>query len=373
MAAVHSPSPTTVFLTGGTGCIGTRLAEALARDGHRVFLLVRPKTKRSAEAWLSGLKKRDEALRSRILLFEGDVSRPGVVASEPGRQRVRDEATVILHAAATTNLAADRGSCELTNVVGTANVVALARQTAGLTRLLHVSAGAVAGDAEGRFGEDELQRGQRFYNAYAETKNLAEQAVREAMGDVPITVVRPAHVVGDSRTGEIDRIDGVYYLILLLLRIARLPKPLRILPVAPGGDVARMDIVPIDFVVDAIRALTWHPDAVGGTFHLSDPLALTVRGLGRVFARELDIAGPYLSIPGRPLAMVLRGGRTSDTLRTVMDQLFNLPPELADGLAHRAIYDSTEAQRLLAPIGLRAPHVEQYIGPLLDFARRRLL
>ena len=370
---MRAPDPTTVFLTGGTGCLGTRLAESLAADGHTIFLLVRPKTKRSAEAWLSNLKKRDEALRSRILLFEGDVTQPGVVTSQSGRDRVTNEATVLIHAAAITNLAADVASCERTNVGGTGQMVDLARSVTHLHRLLHVSAGAVAGDTEGRFLESDLQRGQRFYNDYAETKNRAEALVRAAMADLPITIVRPAHIVGDSQTGAIDRIDGVYYLILLMLRMAKLPKPLRILPVAPGGDVARMDIVPIDFVVDALRALAWHPGSIGGTFHLSDPLALTVRGLARVFARELDIAGPYFSIPGRPLAMVLRGGRTSDTLRTLMDQLFNLPPELADGLAHRAVYDSTEAQRLLEPLGLRAPHVEQYITPLLDYARARLL
>jgi thioester reductase-like protein len=367
---VASPDPTTIFLTGGTGCLGTRLAESLAESGHTIFLLVRPKTKRSAEAWLSNLKRRNEELRRRILLFEGDVCRPGVVLGTSGRQRVQNEARLIIHAAAITNLAADRAACEPTNVGGTENMLELSRTVTNLERLIHVSAGAVAGDAEGRFGEDELQRGQRFYNAYAETKFEAEQAVREAAKDLPITIVRPAHIVGDSQTGEIDRVDGVYYLILLLLRLSGLPRPLRVLPVAPGGDVARMDLVPMDFVVGAIEDLMSHPDAVGGTFHLSDPMALTVRGLARVFARELDIAGPLFNVPGRPLAMVLRGGRTSGTLRTLMDQLFNLPPELADGLAHRAIYDTTESERIL---GRRAPHIEQYVGPLLDYARARLL
>ncbi len=361
-----TPAPTTIFLTGGTGCLGVRLTESLAEAGHQVFLLVRPKTKRSAEAWLAGLKRRNEELRRRILLFEGDVCRPGVVASEPGRARVRDEATLVIHAAAVTNLAAARDACEPTNVDGTGHVLDLTAEVKGLTRFVHLSAAAVAGDAEGRFGEDELDRGQRFYNAYAETKREAERLVCDR--SLPTTIVRPAHIVGDSQTGAIDRIDGVYYLILLLLRMAKLPKPLRVLPVAPGGDVARMDLVPIDYVVGAIQQLMVHDEGVG-TFHLSDPLAPTVRGLARVFARELDIAGPLFNMPGRPLAMMLRGGRTSSTLRTLMDQLFNLPPELADGLAHRAVYDSTNAQRLLG----RPPHIEQYVGPLLDYARERLL
>ncbi len=93
----------------------------------------------------------------------------------------------------------------------------------------------------------------------------------------------------------------------------------------------------------------------------------------RILARELNIAGPLLNVQGKPLAMLLRGGGSSTRLRVLMDQLLNLPPELADGLAHRAIYDSTEAQRLLGPLGLHAPHVEQYVGPMLDYARRRLL
>ncbi len=368
-----SPEPTTIFLTGGSGCLGVRLAETQALAGNQVFLLVRPKTRRSTEAWLKALKKAKPELLSRIALFEGDVCRPGVVDTKKGRDRICAETRIVMHAAAITNLAADRESCERTNVEGTRNVLALARDVQNLDRVVHVSAGAVAGDAEGRFTEADLVRGQRFYNAYAETKNLSEQDVRAAMDELPITVVRPAHVVGNSKTGEIDRVDGVYYLILLLLRIAKLPRPLRVLPFAPGGDIARLDLVPIDFVVDAIAALSRHPDAEGGTFHLSDPQALTVRGLARVLARELNIAGPLLNVQGKPLAMLLRGGGSSTRLRVLMDQLLNLPPELADGLAHRAIYDSTEAQRLLGPLGLHAPHVEQYVGPMLDYARRRLL
>lgn len=360
----------TVFLTGGTGCLGTQIAEELARRGERVLLLVRPKSKRSAEAWLSNLRKQGQA--PPIVLLEGDVRRPGVLATSTGADRVRSEATRVVHAAAVTNLAADVRSAWTTNVDGTRNVLDLARGIGGLQRVVHLSAGAVAGTCEGVFTEDDLDRGQSFYNAYAESKHVAEGHVREAMGDLPVTIVRPSAVVGDSRTGAIERIDGVYYLILLMLRIARLPRPLRVLPFAPGGDIARIDLVPIDYVVTALLALAEHEQSVGGTFALSDPRALTVRALARVFAAELGIAGPFVGFRGRPLAMVLRGGRSSATLRTLMDQLFNLPPELADGLAHRAVYDSQRARALLEPLGITAPHVADYVGPLLEYARRRL-
>jgi len=363
----------TVFLTGGTGCLGTQLAEELARRGHPVFLLVRPKTRRSAEAWLANRRKEGQDATQNIVIFEGDVARPGVLLNPATAKRVQTEASIVIHAAAVTNLATDARSAWSTNVDGTRNMFDLARGMTSLSRFVHVSAAAVSGDAEGRFAEQELDRGQRFYNAYAESKHTAEADVRAAMAALPITVVRPTAIVGHSQTGALDRIDGVYYLILLMLRLARLPKPLRVLPVAPGGDFARIDLVPIDFVVQATLALAEHPEAIGGTYHLSDPRALTVRELARVFASELDIAGPWLGFRGRPLAMMLRGGRSSATLRTLMDQLFNLPPELADGLAHRAVYDSSGARRLLAPLGIEAPHIAGYAGALLEFARRRLL
>ena len=363
---------TAVFLTGGTGCLGTQIAEGLAARGTRVLLLVRPKTKRSAEAWLSNLRKRDGQAPS-IVLLEGDITHPRVLTTPTAADRVRAEASVVIHAAAVTNLAADVRSAWTTNVDGTRNLLEFARTMPTLRRFMHLSAAAVGGDVEGRFGEAELDRGQCFYNAYAESKHVAEGHVRAAMAELPITIARPSAIVGHSLTGAIDRIDGVYYLILLLLRLARLPRPLRVLPVAPGGDVAHIDLVPIDFVVQALLALAEHSGAEGATVHLSDPRALTVRQLARVFAAELGIRGPVFGIRGRPLAMVLRGGRSSPTLRTLMDQLFNLPPELADGLAHRAVYDSTDARRLLDPLGIVAPHVGDYVAPLLDFARRRLL
>lgn len=362
--------PTTVFLTGGTGLIGAAVAEALGGRGHEVFLLVREKSRRSAETWLRELRKTHEAARKRIVLLGGDLEQPAILDQDKHRQRVVSEARVMIHCGAAMHLAVDAPTAQAVNVQGTRHVLALAGELTDLQRFVHFSAAAVAGDHEGRVGEDDLQLGQRFYNHWAESKHQAEVLVREV--DLPTTILRPSQVVGDRQTGAIGKVDGVYHLILLLLRVASLPRPLRVLPAAPGGHTAHIDLVPLDWLVDAALALASHDDAVGGSFHLSDPRALTVRQLAKLFASRLGIAGPFFSLPGRPLAMLLRSNRDS-LARQLSDQLLSLPPELADGLAHRARYDTTNAQRLLGPLGLRAPHVADYVDPLLTFARDRLL
>jgi thioester reductase-like protein len=178
--------------------------------------------------------------------------------------------------------------------------------------------------------------------------------------------------VGRSETGEVERVDGFYHLLLFLLKFSSLPRPLRFLPVAPGGHKSRIDVVPVDFVVEAILRLLTLPEAEGSTVHLTDPFALTVREFLDLSAERLGFMGPILDIPGRPLGWLFRSAPLSG-VRTVLDQAMNLPPELLAGLACPAVFDTTEAERLLRPFGLHPPPLPEYFDRLIDYTRNKLI
>jgi len=372
VASATSQTPRAVFLTGGTGFLGRRLLVRLTRDGRNVLALVRKNSRRTARGWLSEYRKQDAEAASRIRLLTGDVTAPEIFDDQASRARVLSEAVHIIHCAAATHLAVERRVAFDTNVGGSKAILDLAADLPNLERVMHVSAGAVAGDHRGRFSESMLLSGQHYQDRYAETKMLAERKVRAAMAKLPITVVRPSHIVGRSDTGEVERVDGFYHLLLFLLKFSSLPAPLRFLPVAPGGHKSRIDVVPVDFVVDAMVHLLSDPAAEGKTLHLTDPFALTVREFLDLAAERLGFVGPVLDIPGRPLGRMFRSGPLAG-VRAVLDQAMNLPPELLAGLARPGILDTTEAERLLRPAGLAPPPLAEYFDHLVDYTRKRLI
>src|SRR6202012_1406752 len=130
----------------------------------------------------------------------------------------------------------------------------------------------VSGQRSGVILEEELDTGQRFRNFYEETKFRAERMVRDAGRRLPVTVLRPGIIVGDSRTGEIDKVDGPYYLLVLIVS-----SPIAVDLPLPGRGSAPLNLVPVDFVVAAAVALPRDPRAAGGTFHLTDPAPFAAR------------------------------------------------------------------------------------------------
>jgi thioester reductase-like protein len=372
VASATSQTPRAVFLTGGTGFLGRRLLIRLTQDGRNVLALVRKNSRRTARGWLGEYRKQDAEAASRIRLLTGDVTVEGIFDDQASRARVLSEAVHIVHCAAATHLAVERRVAFDTNVGGSKEILDLAAELPNLERLMHVSAAAVAGDHRGRFSESMLLAGQRYRDRYSETKMLAERKVQAAMGDLPITVVRPSHIVGQSDTGEVERVDGFYHLLLFLLKFSSLPAPLRFLPVAPGGHKSRIDVVPVDFVVDAMVHLLTDPGAEGKTLHLTDPFALTVREFLDLAAERLGFVGPLLDIPGRPLGRLFRSAPLSG-IRMILDQAMNLPPELLAGLARPGVLDTTEAERLLRPAGLQPPPLASYFDHLVDYTRNKLI
>ena len=346
-----------VLLTGATGFVGTQVARRLIGDDDlSVVALVQAQdadhARRLARRAWYGRPELTDAIGHGIEVIAGDVSEPRLGLDPAAHERLVRRITHIVHTAANVRFDAPLEEQRRTNVVGTANVLALARATQadhGLERLLHVSTAYVAGRRKGEVGEDDLTDRFGFENDYERTKYEAERLVREAMATLPITVVRPGMIVGDSRNGEVSTFNTIYVLLRRYLeRGGR---------IVPASRALRVNIVPVDHVADAIVLLLADRRAEGCTVHLtapraSLPTAAELIGVVRTWARaELGVRLP------RPVFVPLAGLLLSGGAGVVRPYL-----------RERRTFRRDNADRLL---GTYDPRWETYLPAVLGFAADR--
>ena len=353
-------SPGTYFLTGFPGFLGQRLLEHVAHADPqgRVFALVQPQRLKDAQRSVRRLQASGTPC-ARLELLTGDVADMHLGLSGEEYQRLCDSVTDVFHLAAVSHLSVAKDTAWRVNVEGTRNVLELARDCANLRRFNHVSSTYVSGDRVGVIAEDELDRGQGFRNAYEETKFHAEKLVQRAIAQgLPATVYRPASVVGDSRTGEIDRFEGPYYLgILLVTSPLVAPLPL------PGNGVAPLNVVPADFLVRALWQLSRDPRAVGETFHLVDPSQMSARRVYELVAEKVNKKLPRFTLPSRAADVVLR--------LPVLEKLAR-PQRAAIGYVNSlALYNCQNTLELLEGTGVRCPPLHSYLDALVEYVREQ--
>jgi thioester reductase-like protein len=259
-----------IFLTGSTGYIGSYVAARLLESGERLNVLVRADNRQEAaerlwRAWqihFPEFSQFSAFLRDRVSLFPGDVTLPRFGLDEAIYGRLATTSESVVHVAATLNRRSEK-SCLNVNLRGTLEVIQLARRAAalhGLRRFSHVSTVAVAGHRSHEVVREDnsIDWERRDYDPYARTKKFSEHMVRELLAGVPIAIFRPSIVLGDSRRPETTQFDMARAFAFL----AALP----ILPFRPGD---RIDIVPVDFVADAIAALHRKDRTAYDVYHLS--------------------------------------------------------------------------------------------------------
>jgi nucleoside-diphosphate-sugar epimerase len=353
-----SPSDGATLVTGYPGFIGKRLVEHLAQEGKgRIYALVQPRLLDEARAIASRVPG------TPVEVLAGDVTDLHLGLSGEEVERVAGSVTRIFHLAALNQLTVSRDVAWRTNVDGTRNVLELARECRSLERLVHFSTCHVAGAREGVIAEDELDRGQEFRNAWEETKFHAEKAVVRAADTLPVSIVRPSTVVGDSRTGEIDRFEGPYALgILLVASPLVVPLPL------PGNGIAPLNVVPVDFVVRAAVHLGSDPRAKGRTFHLVDPNPMSVARVYELIAERANRRLPRLTFPARAAEAVLRLPLLERVTR---------PQRAALGYINQlAWFTSANTLELLEGTDIHCPPLSTYLDTLIayvrdDYARRQ--
>jgi thioester reductase-like protein len=339
-----------IVLTGFPGFIGTRLVARLLADADddEVVCVAAPAMAARGREVAAGLDG-----GRRVTVVPGDISLPRLGLDDATYERLGAGVREVHHLAAIYDLAVGAGPAERVNVAGTRHIIELCRAAPGLERHHYVSTAYVAGTRSGLIGEDELAAGQAFKNHYESTKFAAEVLVRASMEDVPTTIYRPAIVIGDSHAGETQKFDGPYYMLRAISRMGRLP-----LPQIGRGDAA-VNVVPVDFVVDAIAAAAGDPETIGQTLHLVDPQPISSAGLNRAFARAYAGREPAYRLPSGLLAWALRFG--------VARRALGVPRQSIVYLNHPVAFDTRNADALRARAGLTAPVLAEYLDRIVAF------
>jgi thioester reductase-like protein/NADP-dependent 3-hydroxy acid dehydrogenase YdfG len=335
------------LVTGGTGFIGRRVvSRILARhEDADVWVLVRAESLTRFERLAAGWGERVNAL-------VGDLTMAGLGLTDEAIAGLGPVDHVV-HCAAIYDITADEAAQRSANVEGTRAVIELAGRLDAT--LHHVSSIAVAGTYRGEFTEDDFDVAQDLPTPYHQTKFEAELLVRSTSG-LRYRVYRPAVVVGDSRTGEMDKVDGPYYFFGLLAKMAMLPRFTPVVLPDPG----RTNIVPVDYVVDALVELMHADGRDGQTFHLTAPKTVGLRGIYRGVAEEAGLPPLRGSLPGAAAAPFLRVTGRAKVVRNMAATQLGIPGEILDVVDLAPGFTSTNAVEALQGSGIAVPEFASY-------------
>lgn len=256
----HTPAPRHVLITGLPHFVGRLLTRQIlnTEPATRITLLVRED---HVDAVRTAVGPSD-----RITVLPARIVRANLGIAPPERRRLLASITDIYHFASLYHLGVDKRQAEDINIQTTRNLLSFAAEMSSLRRFNHYSTAFVAGDRTGIILEEELDAGQSFRNTFERTKFTAELAVRRAGAELPVTIYRPALVVGSSKTGEMAQLDGPYFLLHLLAN-----SPGRVPLSIPSVAGTPFNVVPADYVAEAMHSISMNNAAIGKTFHLADP------------------------------------------------------------------------------------------------------
>ena len=326
-----------VFITGFPGFIASEIVKSLSKRVDKIFFLVQKEMLKIAE------RKVPSEVDYEII--EGDITLHDLGIGEPP-----SGITHILHLAAVYDLSVDPETAYNVNVKGTENVINFAMKIKDLRHFIYFSTAYVSGLRRGKVGEEELVHGYGFKNNYEYSKYLAELIVRNHLDDLPITIIRPGIVVGDSKTGYTSKFDGLYFFLRFMYRYPSfLP-----MPYMGRGDVP-VNIVPVDFVVEGVCRVFDNMKTIGKTYHFVDPSPLNLRELHTLFYKELKRRKPKGMIP-MPLAIFLfkvLGKRFTGVVK--------------EGLGYLTHYTAFSTDNLEKDLNLLPPSPYRYADKLVKF------
>jgi short-subunit dehydrogenase len=357
------------FVTGATGFIGRHLVERLLEREGTIHVLVREGSRARLEELMSSWG----AEPGRIVPVIGDLTAPELGISDEDRERLAG-VDHFFHLAAIYDMSADEESNRRANVEGTRNAVALANALeAG--RFHHTSSIAVSGRYRGLFREDMFDEGQELVDPYPRTKFESEKIVREEL-TVPWRVYRPAIVVGNSQTGEMDKIDGPYYFFKVIQKVRSIVPQWMPTVGLEGGQI---NLVPVDFVAAAMDHIAHQDGLDGQAFHLTDPNPKTAGQVINTFARAAHAPEATMRIDRQMMNVVPKQARRMlaqlPPVKRITDQVlddFGIPREVLSYIDYPSEYDARDAQRALDGSGIQVPALEAYADKLWDHWERNL-
>ena len=359
------------FVTGATGFIGKRLVKKLlARKGSVVYFLLR----KESEAKLADLRQYWGVSATRVVPVFGDLTSKKLGVSADSLKQLKGQIDHFYHLAAVYDLSADEASQIAVNIDGTRNTVELAKALdAGHFHL--VSSIAAAGLYEGVFREDMFDEAENYDHPYFMTKHESEKIVRQEC-KVPWSVYRPAMVVGDSTTGEMDKIDGPYYFFKLIQRMRQLLPPW--MP-SVGLEGGRINIVPVDFVVDALDVISHKAGIAKKCYHLVDPVGYRVGDVLDIFSRAAHAPKMNLFVNAALLGFiprsVVKGLMALAPVRRVRNAVMKdlgLPADMLTFVNYPTRFDCRESLAMLKGSSVACPNLKDYAWRLWDYWERHL-
>ncbi len=360
------------FVTGATGFIGRRLVKALlARRGSVVYFLLR----HESEAKVGELLAWWGVGKARAVPVFGDLTGKKLGVAADDVKRLKGHIDHVYHLAAVYDLSADEESQVRANIDGTRNTVEFAKAI-DAKHFHHVSSIAAAGLYEGVFREDMFDEAEGLEHPYFMTKHESEKIVRTEC-KLPWTVYRPAMVVGDSRTGEMDKIDGPYYFFKLIQRMRQFLPPW--MP-SVGLEGGRVNIVPVDFVVAALDHISHLKTNLNRKcYHLVDPVGYRVGDVLDIFTRaahapkmNLFVNAALFSFIPRSVTKALMAIAPVRRLRRAVLKDLGLPDDIMTFVNYPTRFDRRETDKALEGSGIACPNLHDYAWRLWDYWERHL-
>ena len=359
------------FVTGATGFIGKRLVKKLLeRKGTTVHFLIR----KESAGKVAALREYWGVSATRAVAVHGDLTSKKLGVSAEDIKKIKGQVGHFYHLAAVYDLGADEESQIAVNIDGTRNTVEFAKAIdAG--HFHHVSSIAAAGLYEGVFREDMFEEAENYDHPYFKTKHESEKIVRKEC-KVPWTVFRPAMVVGDSTTGEMDKIDGPYYFFKLIQRMRQILPPW--MP-SVGLEGGRVNIVPVDFVVDALDHISHQAAIAKKCFHLVDPVGYRVGDVLDIFSRAAHAPKMNIFINAALLGFIPKSVKKGlmalapvRRVRSAVMKDLGVPEDMMTFINYPTRFDSRDMAAALKGSNIECPNLRDYAWRLWDYWERHL-